>query len=272
MSSESVAEAKELCKNVKFPIMIKPVDLSGGKGINKIEKENEVETAICEAFDKSKCKRIVMEEFIEGSRHGFTCLIFNQKIVFEFVDDEFYYLNQTLVAAAYTPSSVKPDALSQLRNSVEKLAKTLMLTDGIVHVQFIINDDNPYIIELCRRPPGDLYIHLVKMATGFDYPKWLVKCALGHDCAEISEQHYDINIYISRHCIMPHKNGVYRKMSFNDECAEKIMETNIIMREGDFVDNYLIQKIAILFIRYRNREEMVKMTNEMNQHVQLIIE
>ena len=53
----------------------------------------------------TKAGRIVVEEFISGSRHGFSALLRAGRVVFHFADDEHYHLSPYLVSAASTPSS-----------------------------------------------------------------------------------------------------------------------------------------------------------------------
>ena len=55
-------------KQLSLPVMIKPVDLTGGKGITKINDLSEAEPALIAAFAISRSKRVVLEEFVAGSR------------------------------------------------------------------------------------------------------------------------------------------------------------------------------------------------------------
>src|SRR5690606_14249848 len=63
-----------------FPLMIKPVDLTGGKGITKVFSEQQAIQAIERAFRLSRERRVVVEEFVEGSRHGITTFVRDGKV------------------------------------------------------------------------------------------------------------------------------------------------------------------------------------------------
>ncbi len=162
-----------------LPVIVKPVDLTGGKGITRIDELAQAGALIKNAFDISRVKRVVIEEFIEGTNHGFSCFIRNKKVVFYFWDNEHYFLNRYMVSGASCPGDVPESALKELVNESEKIASILNLKDGIFHLQFILKVGKAYIIEICRRPPGDLYIDFVKHATGVDYPMYIVRSFAG---------------------------------------------------------------------------------------------
>ena len=185
---DNFEDALSSIDDFRLPLIIKPVDLTGGKGITKINDQLEARDALEEAFAISKLGRVVVEEFIEGSRHGFSAFIRDGKVIFHFTDNEHYYLNQYMVSAASTPSTVPESVVKELVSQSEKISELLSLKTGIFHVQFILREDEPVIIEICRRPPGDLYIKLVEHATGVDYPSWIVRAFCGLDCSGLARK------------------------------------------------------------------------------------
>lgn len=246
----------------QFPIMIKPVDLTGGKGITKVDDKTLAEEAIKNAFDRSKTKRIVIEEFITGSRHGFSAFIRDGKVAFHFTDNEHYYLNQYMVSAASTPSIVPNRAVDELIEQSEKIASLLSLKTGIFHVQFILHDNLPVIIEICRRPPGDLYIKLVEHATGIDYASWIISAAAGLDCSKLSQK--DVDGFYTRHCIMTSETGVLDKIVIDKNLEGKIIDQLLWWKHGDRIDDVQTKKFGIVFIKFSSMAEMLKDTEEMH--------
>lgn len=246
----------------KFPIMIKPTDLTGGKGITKISSISETEQALKNAFLISKSKRVVVEEFIEGSRHGFSALLREGKIVFHFLDNEDYYLNPYMVSAASTPSIVPQSAINNLINQSEKIASLLSLVDGIFHVQFILKQDKPIIIEICRRPPGDLYIQFVSIASGIDYPAQIVKYFTGEN-SDVYSNKIDTG-YFTRHCIMSAQSGIIKNVIISEDIKSNIYSELMWWNKGDKIDDYLTQKLGIVMLHYSNMEEMNEKSKTLN--------
>lgn len=262
-SFQTLESALAASADFRYPLMVKPVDLTGGKGINRVDSAAHIKAALRQAFAISRAKRVVVEEFIEGSRHGLSTFIRDGQVVFHFADNEHYYLNQYLVSAASTPAQVPAAAIDSLIAQSERIAKTLALRDGIFHIQYILREQQPVIIEICRRPPGDLYIELVRHATGVDYPNWLVRAAAGLDCSALS-QHPPTGCY-TRHCVMTDHTGSVNDVHFSDEIAANVIERFMWWKPGDRVEDILTAKFGIVFLKFASSAEMIDKTGRMQQ-------
>ena len=113
-----------------------------------------------------------------------------------------------MVSAASAPTFLKDIARKKLILLTEKIASILSLVDGIIHIQYIYSKDEPIIIEICRRPPGDLYVNLVEMVTGFSYSMEIVK---GFSGTTSNKKFFPKqNGFFIRHCVMAPKNGIIK--------------------------------------------------------------
>jgi biotin carboxylase len=247
--------------NFRFPVIIKPVDLTGGKGISKVENLSGARQALDKAFALSKSKRVVVEEFVVGSRHGFSAFLWEGKVIFHFSDNEHYYLNQYMVSAASTPSVAPAKAIDLLICQTEKIASLLSLKAGVFHVQFILHDNQPVIIEICRRSPGDLYIKFVEHATGVDYASWIVKASAGLDCSALSQT--AVRGYIARHVVMAEQIGFLREVVIDPNIKKNIIDEFMWWKPGDRIENYLTAKFGIVFLKFDSMEEMLRNTDNM---------
>jgi biotin carboxylase len=253
----TLEEAKVALAVLRAPFMVKPVDLTGGKGIQRVENIEDGLRAAEAAFSISKAKRIVVEEFIIGTRHGFTCMLRGGKVVFHFADDEIYHISQYLVSAASTPSSCPQSAMENLVGQSERIAGALRLVDGIFHVQFILRPTGePVIIEICRRGPGDLYVELVRHATGGPYAEWIVRAACGMDLGGIAE--LPVRRSVTRHCLMADKAGVFEGFDFDLDVEGRIIDRMVWAREGECVVDPTTHKFGIVFVDHGSPERMRK--------------
>ncbi len=251
----------------RLPLIIKPVDLTGGKGITKVSNISEAKSALENSFSISKTKRVVVEEFLEGSRHGFSALLQSGKIVFHFTDNEYYYLNPYMVSGASAPSTVSIDVVDELIKLSEKIASLLSLKDGIFHVQFILNDGKPIIIEICRRSPGDLYTQFVKLATGVDYPAQIIKPFLNINYGNVSFS--PIKGYFTRHCIMADRKGEIKNISYKNSIKDKIIEEHLFWSPGMQVESYMTTKFGIAFLKFESIDEMLAISTNLNNLIQV---
>lgn len=253
----------------RFPLIVKPVDLSGGKGISKATYKEEAKVAILNAFDRSRIKKIVVEEFIEGSNHGLSTIIRNGGVVFYFYDDEYYYLNKYTVAGASTPGDIPQEAIEIVISEIEKIASLLKLKDGIFHLQFILRNNKPYIIDVCRRVPGDLYVDFVKYATGVDYPLFIVKAFTGLSIDDLKQKFP--NGYYTRHVIMSCKNGIFKDVIFNDAIKENIIDRFMILKRGDKIIDFMTQRVGIVFLKYNSKKEMNKKNEKIYELIKVVV-
>lgn len=257
-------------KMFSFPVIVKPVDLTGGKGILKVTSKYEASVAIEAAFKISKTKRIVIEEFIEGSRHGFSAFIVDGKVAFHFSDNEHYFLNQYMVSAASSPTNVSDRNIEKLIFYSEKIVRLMHLKTGIFHVQFIMRDNEPIIIEICRRPPGDLYVDFVNIATSLDYADYIVRSFTNHDCRSLKQT--ATNGFYTRHCIMADKEGVVDSVDIDEKIDANIVRKFLWWHQGDIISEPLTQKLGIVFLSFTSLDEMLMKTNNMHNLIKVKVQ
>lgn len=268
MGFDNLDDALKQSNKLKFPSIVKPVDLTGGKGIKVVKTKLELRNALENAFQISKAKRVVVEEFIEGTRHGFSAFLYKGKITFYFSDNEHYYLNPYLVSAASSPSNVSTKIENELIENSERIAKLLNLKDGIFHIQFIVKENKPYIIEICRRAPGDLYIKLVEYVTGVDYASWIVKASAGIDCGDL--QQVSPKGFYTRHCIMSSQKGALDSISYDSSIKKNIIDDFLWWEKGDLITDINTYKSGIVFLKFDSKEEMLNKTENMQDLIKVI--
>lgn len=278
----SVTEFEAAITELAFPIIVKPVDLTGGKGIHRAANADEAREAYKDACSRTRQDHIVVEEFVQGSNHGFSAMLVKGKVAFAFADNEQYYINKYMVSGANSPSTSSDKTLAMLREYSERIAQELHLVDGILHIQYIERaDGTPVIIEICRRPPGDLYIKFVKYATGIDYPRFIVMAETGEDISGIAD--VPTQGFWLRHCIMADCQagertvsgdiceGIVRDITFAPEIQGNIVEKFLWYKPGEKIDDKLLYKAGIVFFKFDSLAEMQDKTARMTDLAKIIV-
>ena len=274
----SAADFETAIAQLTFPIIVKPVDLTGGKGIHRAANADEARVAYKDACSRTRQDHIVVEEFVQGSNHGFSAMLVKGKVAFAFSDNEQYYINKYMVSGANSPSTSSNKTLAMLREYSERIAQDLHLVDGILHIQYIERaDGTPVIIEICRRPPGDLYIKFVKYATGIDYPKFIVLAETGEDISGIAD--VPTQGFWLRHCIMADCqagengcSGTVRDVTFAPEIQGNIVEKFLWYKPGEVVTDKLTYKAGIVFFKFDTLAEMQDKTARMTELAKIVAE
>ena len=280
--NQNRADFEAAIAQLTFPIIVKPVDLTGGKGIHRATSVEEARAAYKDACSRTRQDHIVVEEFIEGTNHGFSAMLVKGKVAFAFADNEQYFVNKYLVSGANSPSTTSAAGLAKLRDYSERIARELNLVDGILHIQYIERaDGTPFIIEICRRPPGDLYIKFVKYATGINYPKFIIMAETGEDISSIAD--IPTQGFWLRHCIMSDKqagdyannnacNGIVRDVTFAPEIQQNIVEKFLWYKPGEVITDKLTYKAGIVFFHFDSLAEMQDKTARMPELAKIIVE
>lgn len=253
--------------DLSFPIVVKPTNLSGGRGVEIVNSKEELVKSLLEA--KKVTNEIFLEEFINGKLIAYSIFLENQKIIYGFTGEDKTYLNKYLITTAF-PCELKEKTLEKMKYDIEKIAKLLNLVNGMFHLQIMIKDDIPYIIDVTRRIPGDLYPYLIEYSDGVDYSKAVVKAYTIGTISDEFGRKYDKQRFIIRHCVMPNKNGIYKDIYISERLKDKVLYKLELLDKNSMVDDYLLTQVAIIFVQF---DELDKMTiDDINNLIYPIIE
>lgn len=246
----------------KFPVMVKPVDSSGSKGINKIYSAEEYDFAFNDAMKYSRCKRIVVEEFIKKkgyqvSGDGFTV---DGKLVFRCFGNEFYSsegIKEYVPLGECWPSVLSKEIQDKVHNELQRLIMELGMKTGAYNIEVILDEnDNVYILELGARNGGSLIPQITQYATGVDMVEYTIKAALGEDCSAIHM--VETNGFWSNYMVHSKKNGRLKQVNIADEVKDNFVEYQTDFKEGDEV--YAFENsghaLGTMVFRYATKEEM----------------
>lgn len=169
LPSPKVIDIKDFPKSGKF--ICKPVDAFSGNGVAIVDGEDtdKLKQAYKTAVNESRTKKAIIEEYVEGQLYSFSAFIEECKVQDFFIVKEGSSVNPYAVDTSYVDNSFEESVIGTLKESIEKLSGHLKLKNGLLHTQFILSNNVPYIIELSRRAPGDLYSYLIESSTGFEY-------------------------------------------------------------------------------------------------------
>lgn len=264
--------------NFNFPVMIKPVDSSGSKGINKICFADEVEWAYEDAMKYSRCKRIVVEEFIQKkgyqvSGDGFSV---DGKLVFRCFGNEFYSDNgikEYVPLGECWPSLLDKNTQDKIHNEIQRLITSLGMKTGAYNIEVILDkNDNVYILELGARNGGSLIPQITQYATGVDMVEYTIKAALGEDCSGIKMA--EPTGYWSNYMVHSKTSGKLKKVHIAEELKDNFVEYQTDYKEGDEVTAFenAGHALGTMVFKYNSEEEMLHKIGRLTELVSVEVE
>ncbi len=255
-----------------YPVIVKPVDLTGGKGVSKICTAKEYSSAVAAALKRSRIHKIVIEKFIEGSYHSFSTFLLNKKVISWFCDNEYSFVYPYFVDTSAGPAENMDGVKDTLIKQAETVAEKLNLSNGVFHMQYVMDTTGtPYIIDITRRCSGDLYPEPVEHSTGIPWAKWIVMSEAGYEAESFTERGTQKKI-CGRHCIMAPKEGLVKDVVISDELRGNIYKSLEWWKKGDIVYNHFTDKQGVLFLEYSSREEMTDKVSRIKELVKVIVD
>ncbi len=241
-----------------LPVIVKPVDLTGGKGVARVHQARDYPAAVTRAFEMSRAGRIVVEPLFEGSQHSLTTFLVAGKVVFHYCDNEHSHFNPFYVNASSSPADHGHRHLPGLIDNIERIAAELNLVDGVFHVQYLASHDRFTIIDITRRCSGDLYPVPLTRATGLDWGEWIVRAETGRNCQDIPRPSQ--KGYHGRYCVMSRRTGRVIAVKIDPRLRPYIVDQLFWFGTRERIDDPMNQKVGMLFLEYPSREIMEEIT------------
>lgn len=178
----SMEEAKEILPQVKFPIMMKPVDGSGSRGASKVEKPEDFEKACEFAMSGSISHRAVAEPFVVGKEYGVESFVDNGEIHVLSVMQKDMTLPPYYAELGHAiPSGLPVDVEVRIKECVRKALVAMQVNHGSVNMDILVSEDySVHIVDVGARMGGNLIgSHIIPIGTGIDYMGNMIKAAVG---------------------------------------------------------------------------------------------
>ena len=164
-----------------FPVIVKPRDNSGSRGVKLCRDKNELEISINEALENSKLDTVLVEEFIEGPEYSIESLHHDGKSeVIQFTEKKTTEFPYNVELGHIQPANISNENKQKIREIIAKIGKALNFVNCPSHTELKINDRGIFVIETSPRLGGDYITStLTPLSTGVNLEDELLKISLG---------------------------------------------------------------------------------------------
>lgn len=184
----------EKTKTFCFPVIVKPTDRSGSRGVEKVLKQEKLQQAIDRACHESFQQKAVIEEFVEGREISVESISYKgEHYVLQITDKVTTEAPFFVELEHHQPSSLPEDIKIKVKNIVLNALDALHIQYGASHAELKITKGGDIrVIEIGARMGGDFIgSDLVKLSTGYDFLKGVIDVAFG----DFDEPHITGNKY-----------------------------------------------------------------------------
>lgn len=182
---KNIKELHSLIKKKNLPLILKPSDGRGGRGVILIDEEVSVEWAWRESIKHSENKILILEKFEFGPQMSVEGIFLDKVfIAIAFADRNYDNLSETkphiVEDGGIIPSKFQGEILKKISILIQKAALTLDISWGTVKADIVLTKSGPKIIELAARLSGNyLATHHIPMVYGVNIVKALIKMSIG---------------------------------------------------------------------------------------------
>lgn len=249
-----------------WPVIVKPVDSAGSKGVTKVDSPDKLADAIETAVEAHIMEPIfIIEDFLTFKGYHSSADPFTVDGELKFVS----YSDQLFDKEAdnpYTPAyiiwttSMAKEDQDYLTKETQRLLTLLGMKTGIYNIETCVGSDGkPYIMEVSPRGGGCKIAELQRLAYGVDLIENEVRKAVGMPLTEIKQTECD-----GHWCEMviharPGQSGVLKGIKIDPEIEKKYVKVvDLSVKPGDFVEPFTGANMSLgdMFLRFDSREEL----------------
>lgn len=176
----------------KFPLIVKPTDRSGSRGVEKVLDPVQLEEAIIRARKESFENKAIIEEYVTGREISVESISYEGKhFILQITDKVTTGAPFFVELEHHQPSSLPEKIKMRIKDIVLHALDALHIRYGASHSELKITEDGDIrVIEIGARMGGDFIgSDLVKLSTGYDFLKGVIEVALGDFHEPIFTEH-----------------------------------------------------------------------------------
>ena len=174
-------EARQAAHQMGFPLVIKPADNMGGRGVRKLEDEDDFDVGFDRAKRTSTRGELILEEYMEGEEFSTDALFYDGDLIHQTIADRIIEREPFFIETGHVLPSQKPkDIQQQILKLAHRAAEALGITVGAAKGDIKMTDDGPKMVEMAARLSGGFMSGWTyPLATGRSIIQDALKIAMG---------------------------------------------------------------------------------------------
>lgn len=265
------------CEALNLPVIIKPTDSSGSKGVRVIEDWNELKNALLYAEKYSRNGTLIIEEFIQRDHPNVIeaeIFAINGEVVsWGLINSIRDWDTNPLLPAGYSyPLDLPDDRKEIVKKETQKLVKSMGFPSGAFNIEMIIDKSNKlFFLDAGPRNGGNMLPEFISMISGKDLVEATIKNAMG----ELGST--DLNLdghsggYWGLVVLHSDKDGRFKGIEYREDAQNSLVRQNIQKEIGEKVSTFSTcnNLIGLSFFRFCSQENMNEVMLNLNKAVQI---
>ena len=281
-NARGYSEAGDALNDIDYfnwPVIVKPVDSAGSKGVTRVDDPAQLPAAIAHALDCSPSRHFIIEDFLEKEGYSSDTDSFSVDgdLVFCTFNNQYFDAdaeNEYTPAAYSWPSSLSQDVQDELRSELQRLVSLLDMKTGLYNIETrLCTNGKAYIMEVSPRAGGNRLIEMLKYVTGEDIVERATLAAVGEKFQPVNrgaDQSRQSIVELILHANQP---GAFVRLDIAPEVKPLIIEEDLWVKPGDIVETFTGANMAIgtLALKADTQEEIGSFVNRIKEQVKVVV-
>ncbi len=275
---DSVEAAMQEIYWYPWPVIVKPTDAAGSKGVTRVDKAEDLKPALEYAMEHSISGHIIVEEFIDKQGCSSDTDSFSEDGKLKFVsfcaqrfDAE---ATNPYTPAAYSwPSTFTKEQEDYLTSEIQRLISLLNLKTVVYNIEVrVAPNGKPYIMELTPRGGGNRLCEMLRYATGVDMITAITRAIVGDPILEPIEQK-PYNGHWAEIILHADKDGEFDHLEVSKDLPAEIVEKDLWVEKGDKVESFegANNAIGTLVLKFQTAEELEKSITNQKDWLKVVV-
>lgn len=273
----NIDEALKETEMFNWPVIVKPTDSAGSKGVTKVSKKENLKDAIEYALKYSHCNEFIIEDFLEKVNDSSDCDSFSINGELKFVSFSAQKFDEKCenpyTPAAYTfPATISKKHQEELKSEIQRLLKLLNMKSSIYNIETReCTNGKAYIMECSPRGGGNRLSEMIRYMTNIDLIDEVVRAAIGEPLIDLKQE--EIKENFAEIILHSEKEGTFKELWTSEKISDNIVEKDLWVKEGTKVGGFAgaNEAIGTLVLRFKNQEELKRVIESQEEYVKVIL-
>lgn len=275
----AIEEIKNATRDFIFPLVVKPTDSSGSKGVTMLDSWDGLEKAIAWADSYSRNKVLLIEEYIQRgfpSVIGGDIFVWDGKIVLygemECLRD---MQKSPLIPIGKKPLQVSKFQKERIHSELQRIVSALDIRFGELNIEIILDkEDNVHFLELGPRAGGNMIPIQLSDAYGIDLVKANVQVAMGDEPDFIHEEVTSKAGCYMHYVLHSYEAGIFDGIEIAPSVKPNVYRKVIYKHHGDKVEVFdgAGKALGIIFLHFDTIEDMENFCKKHNSLVRIVLQ
>ena len=256
-------QARRVLQDLPLPLVIKPCDNMGARGVRKILREEELPEAFNEAKLASISGNLLLEEFMEGPEFSLDALIYQDTIHITGIADRHITREPWFVEAGHTlPSNAPAEVQEEVQEVFVAAIRALGITHGAAKGDIKFTPDGAKVVEVAARLSGGwMSAYTYPLATGVNVIRAAIEIALGRPPSDLRPRHH---LVAAERAVIPAPGKILSIRGLDEASKIRGVREIILMKEpGDVVEELKsnLGKAGYVITTGKTREEAIRIND-----------